>query len=77
MLFGALLQKVLQTHTKLTHHFLLSVACALLVFTSTHFAWADSPVVQGFWMVLSAISYSAMEIEVNIVALRVNPSEDL
>lgn len=75
MLLGALLQKVIQHHTKLTHHSLLSIASSLLVFTGTIFVWTDSPVVQGFWMTISAISYSAIEIEVNIVALRVNPPE--
>ena len=77
MLFGALLQKAIQHHTKLTHHFLLSVACALLVFTSTLFAWANSPAIQGLWMALSSMCYSIIEIGVNIPALRVNPSQDL
>lgn len=76
MLLGAILQKVVVHHTKITHHFLLATACALLVLASPLFAWATDLEIQGFWMTLSALSFSAMEIEVNIVALRVNPPED-
>lgn len=76
MLFGALLLKVIQHHTKITHHFLLSIACLFLVFANTLFAWADSSAIQGLWMFLSSMCYSFVEIGVNIVALRVNPPED-
>ena len=76
MLLGAILQKVVQHHTKITHHFMLSAASALLVFATSLFALSPVLSIQGFWMVLSALSFSAMEIEVNIVALRVNPPED-
>ena len=77
MLLGAILQKIITHHTKLTHHFLLSIASVQLIFVTSLFAWASAPAIQGFWIVISGISYAAMEIEVNIVALRVNPPEDL
>lgn len=77
MLLGAVMQKVLQHNTKITHHFMLSSTSAFLVFTTTLFAWATAPVIQGLWMFLSSICYCAIEIGVNIVALRINPPEDL
>lgn len=62
MLLGAILQKVIQHHTKLTHHFLLTLASIQLIFVTSLFSWTSAPAIQGLWIVLSGISYSAMEI---------------
>lgn len=62
MLLGAIFLKLLHKYTNVTYHKSLAIMSLTLVFTSTLFSYATSLFLQGIWMILSAVAYSAMEI---------------
>lgn len=76
MLGGAMILKLLQKGTNISHHGIIMGSSILIAINSVRLAWSESLFLEGFWMVMASIGYVSLEVKVNICILMTNPQED-